>query len=203
MSPRRYRKTARADREAETRGRIVAAAVALHVEQGIVGTSWEEIAARAGVAASTVYRHFPDLEALIPACTRAEFEAGARLPTTEELAAAFPPEAEAARRLDALIAGSCRCYQRGDAWLEAARGETHLVPALAAAKRLQQEALRLLVRAALGGGIDGQAEAALVGLLDYPFWKALREAGIPSAAIPGLLGPLARSVIGTAEGAQA
>lgn len=200
MSPRRYRKTARAGQEAETRRRIVSAAVTLHVEQGIIGTSWEEIAARAGVAPSTVYRQFPDLEALIPACTRAEFEAGARLPTSEELARAFPPEAEPAEGIEVLIAGSCRCYERGDAWLEVARGEAHLVPALGEAKRLQMEALRLLIRTALGGAIDRSVEAALLGLLDYPAWKALRDAGIPSSAIPRLLGRLARTLIDSGEG---
>ncbi|HET8587192.1 MAG TPA: helix-turn-helix domain-containing protein [Candidatus Limnocylindria bacterium] len=185
----------------------MAAAVALHVEQGIVGTSWEEIASRAGVAPSTIYRHFPDLDALIPACTRAEFEAGAQLPKAEELVRAFPPGVGTAERVDVLIGGSCRCYERGDAWLEVARGEAHLVSALGEAKRLQLEALRLLIRTALGGATenrptDRRVEAALLGLLDYPTWKALREAGIPASAIPPLLGRLARTLNGSEEGAD-
>jgi len=69
MSSRRYTKQRRARQEAETRQRIVDAAVALH---GVVGprhTTISAIAQRAGVQRLTVYRHFPDQDALFRACT--------------------------------------------------------------------------------------------------------------------------------------
>ncbi len=53
----------------ETRRRIVEAAVELHGTVGPVNTSIAGVAALAGVQRSTVYRHFPDDEALFGACT--------------------------------------------------------------------------------------------------------------------------------------
>ena len=60
--------TRRASAAAQTRRRIVEATRELHIEQGIAATSWDDIAARAGVGVGTVYRHFPSLDELIPAC---------------------------------------------------------------------------------------------------------------------------------------
>src|SRR3712207_4626602 len=70
MSPRKYDMSKRAAAAEETRRRIVAAAQALHTEQGVAATSWEDIAERAGVGVGTVYRHFPSLDELVPACGR-------------------------------------------------------------------------------------------------------------------------------------
>jgi AcrR family transcriptional regulator len=64
-----YRKKARAASEAETRQRIVEAAVALHLQRGPAHTSINAIAERAGVNRVTVYRHFPDARTLLEACS--------------------------------------------------------------------------------------------------------------------------------------
>ena len=64
-----YRKTRRAELEELTRLRITESAVALHEEIGPAQTSISGIADRAGVRRSTVYRHFPDEEALFAACS--------------------------------------------------------------------------------------------------------------------------------------
>src|SRR5207249_8896209 len=69
MAPRTYRMTRRAAANEETHKRIVDAAIALHAEKGALGTSWPDIAKRADVALGTVYRHFPGLDDLVPACT--------------------------------------------------------------------------------------------------------------------------------------
>lgn len=66
---RSYRMTRRAELEAETRRRITESTVALHEELGPARTSISAVAARAGVRRSTVYRHFPDEEALFAACS--------------------------------------------------------------------------------------------------------------------------------------
>src|SRR3712207_9294899 len=52
----------------ETRQRILEATLALHAEKGIFGTSWQDIAHRADVSVGTVYKHFPSLDELVPAC---------------------------------------------------------------------------------------------------------------------------------------
>jgi AcrR family transcriptional regulator len=59
----------RAELEEQTRRRITESAVALHQEVGPAQTSISAIAERAGVRRSTVYRHFPDEEALVSACS--------------------------------------------------------------------------------------------------------------------------------------
>lgn len=65
---RRYNLKARAERQAETRRRIVAATASLHEEVGPARTTVAEIARRAGVQRLTVYNHFPELTDLLAAC---------------------------------------------------------------------------------------------------------------------------------------
>jgi AcrR family transcriptional regulator len=64
-----YRMKRRAELEQQTRRRITESAVALHQELGPARTSISAVAERAGVRRSTVYRHFPDDEALFAACS--------------------------------------------------------------------------------------------------------------------------------------
>jgi AcrR family transcriptional regulator len=66
---RTYRKRRRADLEDETRLRITEATMHLHEEIGPAKTTVSAIADRAGVQRATVYRHFPDDDALIGACS--------------------------------------------------------------------------------------------------------------------------------------
>lgn len=55
------------DRSTRKRRTITAAAAALFLERGYLGTSIDQIAARAGVSKPTVYRFFADKEALLEA----------------------------------------------------------------------------------------------------------------------------------------
>ena len=68
-STRTYELKRRAERQEETRRRIVAAAVELHTTIGPARTTVAAIAERAGVTRPTVYAHFPDERALLAACT--------------------------------------------------------------------------------------------------------------------------------------
>ena len=63
-----YRMKRRAELEEQTRKRITESTVALHEELGPAHTTISAIAEHAGVRRSTVYRHFPDEEALYAAC---------------------------------------------------------------------------------------------------------------------------------------
>ena len=67
---REYTLKKRAQKQAETRVRIVEAVVALHEEVGPARTTVVEIADRAKVSRPTVYSHFPDEQSLIAACSR-------------------------------------------------------------------------------------------------------------------------------------
>lgn len=64
-----YRMKRRAELEAQTRLRITESTIALHERVGPARTSISAIAEHAGVRRSTVYRHFPDEEALFDACS--------------------------------------------------------------------------------------------------------------------------------------
>lgn len=64
-----YRKTRRAELEAQTRLRITESAAALHERLGPARTTMSAIAEHAGVRRSTLYRHFPDEEAIFEACS--------------------------------------------------------------------------------------------------------------------------------------
>jgi AcrR family transcriptional regulator len=66
---RKYELRKRAERQAETRQRIVEAAMGLHSEIGPAHTSVSAVAERAGVQRHTVYAHFPDDGALFNACS--------------------------------------------------------------------------------------------------------------------------------------
>lgn len=59
----------RAERQDQTRQRIVDAAIELHQTVGPIATTISEIAERAGVGRVTVYRHFPDELTLAQACS--------------------------------------------------------------------------------------------------------------------------------------
>jgi AcrR family transcriptional regulator len=64
-----YRMKRRAELEELTRLRITESAVELHEELGPARTSIAAIAERASVRRSTVYRHFPNEDALFDACS--------------------------------------------------------------------------------------------------------------------------------------
>jgi AcrR family transcriptional regulator len=66
---RRYELKARAERQRQTRRRIVEAAIELHAIQGPARTTLSEVARRAGVERHTLYRHFPNERALGVACS--------------------------------------------------------------------------------------------------------------------------------------
>jgi AcrR family transcriptional regulator len=66
---RTYELKRRAERQQETRRRIVDAAVELHSSLGPSRTTVSAIAERAGVTRPTVYAHFPDERAIFLACS--------------------------------------------------------------------------------------------------------------------------------------
>ena len=68
-TPRRYRQLRRAELEAQTRLRITEAAMKLHGTVGPLRTTVTAVAEEAGVQRGTVYRHFPDEDALFGACS--------------------------------------------------------------------------------------------------------------------------------------
>ena len=69
VKKRKYDMKKRAERQRETRRRIVEATVELHRTRGPAHTTIKEIAQRAGVNRLTVYNYFPDIADLLRACS--------------------------------------------------------------------------------------------------------------------------------------
>src|SRR5947209_10352612 len=81
-----YRPTARTEaRKAEARERIVSAALAQLAEGGYTAASVQAVAARAGVATGSVYRHFPSKRDLLAEAFRRA--SGRELERVREVAA--------------------------------------------------------------------------------------------------------------------
>ena len=66
---RTYTLKRRAEQQAETRQRIVEAAIELHGSVGPAATTFSMVAERAGVQRHTLYAHFPNERSLLLACS--------------------------------------------------------------------------------------------------------------------------------------
>jgi AcrR family transcriptional regulator len=180
--PRRYRMSARAAAVEQTRERIILAGKELHAEHGITATSMEDIAVRAGVSLATAYRHFPTVATLIPACAETVFNMSG-LPTPAAADDIFGDAATPLARLERLVHGTCDCYVRSAGWLNAARREEELIPALQDAVRVQRDGLAILTRVALNGSrASEELIRVITALLDFPLWKSLNDAGLSDEA---------------------
>lgn len=185
--PRRYRSPRRAQAVEETRRKILLATLQLHGEQGILATSWEDIARRAGVALATVYRHFPTLDELVPACG-ALAEGFIRPPKPELAETLFAGADGLSERLDRVVAELCAFYERGSVALATARREGHLVQPLGAWARELDRTREVLVRTALQPAAPDEAGARVAGALTaFPVWQALTEAGVSAEEAPGVI----------------
>jgi AcrR family transcriptional regulator len=170
MSPRKYDMTRRASAVAQTRRRIVEATRELHGEQGIAATSWDDIAARAGVGVGTVYRHFPSLDELVPACGEVSLEVMA-LPEPSVFEGVDAP----AQRVELLVREAFAVYERGAPQLRAIRNEPGVHPTVAEAGEQVEAALTGLIEAA---GISPEDRAVVRAMIDLGTWQALRDQGL-------------------------
>ena len=182
MSPRKYDMTRRASAVAQTRRRIIDAARELHTEQGIAATSWDDIAARAGVGVGTVYRHFPSLDELVPACGEIAMEIVA-LPDPDDAPALFEGLRTPGERLTRLVREAFAIYERGSRELRPVRREPDAHPSLAADAAALEASLSALVDGALEPlDADPQDRAVARAMIDFNTWEALRGAGLDAAA---------------------
>lgn len=176
----------------ETRGRIVEATRALHHERGIAATSWDDIAARAGVGVGTVYRHFPTADELIPACGRVAMLAVA-LPEPTEAEALFAGVDDVDARLDRLVRAAFGIYERGAADLRVVRREPDVHPTVVQVAAALEASLSALIEAALEPLEASEDDRRVVrALLDLGTWEALRGQALGPAeavaAVSGMLG---------------
>ncbi len=185
----------RAAAVAQTRRRIVDATRELHGEQGIAATTWDDIAARAGVGVGTVYRHFPSLDELIPACGEVSMRIVA-LPDPAAAPALFDGLGAPEARIERLVGEAFAIYERGAPELRAVRNEPDVHPRLAEEGRALEASLGALVDAALAPIEASPADRSVVrAMIDLGTWQALRDQGLePAAAVEAVSRMLAASL---------
>jgi AcrR family transcriptional regulator len=176
--------TRRASAVAQTRRRIIDATRELHTEQGIAATSWDDIAAHAGVGVGTVYRHFPSLDELIPACGEISMQIVA-LPDPQRVPSLFNGIDAPAERIERLVREAFAIYERGAPELRAIRSEPEVHPSVAEAGDELETTLTALVDAAVEpSGITPADRAVVRAMIDLGTWQALRDQGLgPAEAV--------------------
>ena len=172
--PRDYDMTRRAAQVAATRERIARATLACHGRQGVAATSWKDIAAEAGVAVNTVYRHFPSYDELLPACG-ALFFAGLDLDGLIASARRAAGAADPHRTLVELLVG----YWEDHAFeIEGVAAEQNTHRLLAEDHQRILEALDATVRAALGQELTSDDVATVRAIAGIGPWRTLTERGV-------------------------
>ena len=190
---RTYTLKRRAEQQAETRQRIVEAAVDLHGTHGPAQTSLSMVAERAGVQRHTLYAHFPTERDLLLACSALSLE---RSPL---------PEAEAWRairdRKERLRTGLSEIY----GWFERNAGLAACVLRDAEHHALTREISGLrygpymaAYHEVLGAGLTAKQRAVLHLALGFFTWRSLaRESGLGRGAAVAAMA----QAIETAKGA--
>lgn len=202
MTPRRYRMERRTAAVEDTRRRIIEATMSLHVEKGILGTSWEDIARRADVALATVYRHFPTLNELVPACGE-RVMAIIRPPAPEAAAEIFAGAQSVADRVGRLVRELFNFYERGAPHLALSQQERAMVPPLDAGMRRTEAGVEALVREALRPADPDERTLRVVGALtDFSVWKSLVDRGAPKEEVAPIVVDLVLCWMGKAARAR-
>jgi AcrR family transcriptional regulator len=168
-----YHMKRRAELEEQTRQRITESAVALHQELGPAQTSISAIAERAGVRRSTVYRHFPDEEALFAACS-SHFRAANPPPDPRTWSSIEDPTERTRTALREVYA----FYRGTEAMYTNLVRDEPLVPAVARRLRDFYGYLRSVQDdLARGRGLRGRSakhvRAAIGHALAFPTWRSL------------------------------
>ena len=175
--------TRRAAANAETRRRIVDAAIALHAQKGVLGTSWPDIAKRADVALGTVYRHFPSLDQLVPACT-SENALRTKPPGPSILVGLTRPQERIGQFVQELFA----FYGRTAPWTPRASIDRHEIPVLDTILSRREAALKALVEETLGPlRRRRHALEAGLALTDFGVWRSLTRSGLSTEAAARLI----------------
>jgi AcrR family transcriptional regulator len=193
-TPRRYELRRRAERQKETRERIVGAAVELHTTRGPSRTTVQAIADRAGVTRPTVYAHFPDERSLFAACS------GHVRDTTP------PPDQRAWRaivdpvdRLETALRELYAYYESLEPLLEKVQRDAPVMPVIAEIDegrvRYLAEARNLLAQAWPAHGREkARLRQAIGHALEFGTWQSLlRTQGCTTKQAVELMVGLARA----------
>ena len=189
-----YELKARAERQLETRRRIVDATVALHEEVGPARTTVAEIARRAGVTRLTVYNHFPEDAELFAAC-QGEFLARHPPPDLGPALALQDP----GERIRVVLCGLYAGYRARAPMTSKVLRDRSAIPALdeLMARTADVHMAGLADALAAGFGVDDAAAAARVRVraavalaLDFATWARLTGEGLGDMSAAALMADL-------------
>lgn len=175
---RTYTLKKRAAQQAETRRRIVEAAVELHTNAGPAATTFSMVAEKAGVQRHTLYAHFPDERSLLMACS-GHVEARDPIPD----AATWRGIADLAERLAVGLRAIYAWFERNDTLLASVlRDAEHH----ALVHEISQSRYGPPVAAwhqVLGAKLKARQRAMLHLALSFYAWRSLvREGGLNTPA---------------------
>lgn len=188
---RTYRMRKRAQDVAETRRRIVEAAVHLHGTVGPANTTISAVADEAGVQRSTVYRHFPDDQALFGACT-SHWLAQNPWPRNEE----WDDEKNPAARLGIALDLIYRYYANNRQMLFNAWRDLEVAPPFVGElMRAQVESAHasLMQDWPADAPLDRLA-AAVAHAIDFRSWQTFDDAGLPPSEAARLMTEMVSSL---------
>lgn len=174
---RTYTLKKRAEQQAETRRRIVEAAVDLHSSVGPAATTLSMIAERAGVQRHTLYAHFPDERSLFMACSGLHYE---REPLPD--ATAWRGIADRGERLATGLRTVYDWYERNAALMACVMRdrEHHALTREIGELRFAPSAMAW--RHVLGAQLNAKQRAVLHLALSFHAWRSLvRESGLKQA----------------------
>jgi AcrR family transcriptional regulator len=175
---RTYTLKKRAEQQAETRRRIVEAAVELHSTIGPAATTLSMIAEKAGVQRHTLYAHFPDERSIFMACSGLAYE---RDPMPS--AGAWQGIAARDERLAAGLTEIYEWYGRNESLLGNVLRDVANHPLV---QEIQKQRAVPIVKEwheVLGAGLNAKQRAMLHLALSFYTWRSLvRESGMDTAA---------------------
>jgi AcrR family transcriptional regulator len=190
---RKYELRARADRQRETRDRIVAAVVALHGEVGPARTTIADIARRAGVQRLTVYNTFPTARELFTACQQ-------RFMSANPMPDAMPrPAGDPWRGLQDALERVYRWFRDNEAMERHVHRDRHLVPALHALMTETADAAMTRIADAHAEAVSRRAippaRRAVIRLaFEFRTWELLAAQGLTDKEMARLMTRAARGV---------
>jgi len=170
---RKYELKRRAESQAETRRRIVEAAVELHQTKGPGLTSISDVARLAGVQRNTLYRHFPDEHSLLLACSG---HYGQLHPPPDPTT--WQAEADPARRLRLGLTDLYDFYGRTEEMLAKVVRDAEFHEGVREIQTLRSGKLRQVAHDILAEGLPrtSRTRAMLEIALDFRTWQRLAHA---------------------------
>jgi AcrR family transcriptional regulator len=178
---RTYELKRRAERQQETRRRIVGAAVELHAMLGPSRTTVSAIAERAGVTRPTVYAHFPDDRSLFQACSG---HVRATVPPPDPTA--WRSISDPGERLQTALRDLYGYYERLEPLLENVQRDAAVMPIVAEMNayrvRYLEEIRDMLLKGwTMRGGPRARLRRAIGHALEFRTWQSLvRGQGCPT-----------------------